>query len=239
MAMASTAAAPLVVGNDEHRFLLQEQLRELNVTAQALVLEPVGRNTAPAVTLAALAALDGGSDPVLAVTPADQTVTDAAAFVSAMRSAVTLASAGAIVTLGIVPSRPETGYGYIRAETPGGASRVLGFVEKPDLPTAERYLRDGGYLWNGGIFVLKASVWMAALERFRPDIAAATRTAWEGRKRDAAFVRPDRAAFEAVPSESIDFAVMEKVPKSDLTRCRWCRWPPAGTTSVPGTPCGR
>ena len=211
-----TAAAPLVVGNDEHRFLLLEQLRELNVTAQALLLEPVGRNTAPALTLAALAALEGGGDPVLAVTPADQTVTDAAAFVSAMRNAVKLAAAGAIVTLGIVPTRPETGYGYIRAETPSGASPVLGFVEKPDLPTAERYLREGGYLWNGGIFVLKASLWMAALERFRPDIAAATRAAWQARTRDAGFVRPDRAAFEAVPAESIDYAVMEKVPKSDL-----------------------
>jgi mannose-1-phosphate guanylyltransferase / mannose-6-phosphate isomerase len=210
-----TAAAPLVVGNDEHRFLLLEQLRELNVTAQALLLEPVGRNTAPALTLAALAALEGGSDPVLAVTPADQTVTDAAAFVSAMRNAATLAAAGAIVTLGIVPTRPETGYGYIQAEGSGDASRVKGFVEKPDLATAERYLREGGYLWNGGIFVLKASLWMAALEHFRPDIAGATRTAWQGRVRDAGFVRPDRAAFEAVPAESIDYAVMEKVPKSD------------------------
>src|SRR5262245_42102918 len=144
------AAAPLVVGNEEHRFLLLEQLRELNVTAEALLLEPVGRNTAPALTLAALAAREGGGDPVLAVTPADQTVTDSAAFVTALRQAVTLAADGAIVTLGIVPTRPETGYGYIRAESAGGASRVLGFVEKPDLPTAERYLRDGGYLWNGG-----------------------------------------------------------------------------------------
>jgi mannose-1-phosphate guanylyltransferase/mannose-6-phosphate isomerase len=210
------AAAPLVVGNDEHRFLLLEQLRELNVTARALVLEPIGRNTAPALTLAALAALDGGGDPVLAVTPADQTVTDSAAFVGAMRSAAALADAGAIVTLGIVPTRPETGYGYIRAAKPGSTSAVAAFVEKPDLATAERYLREGGYLWNGGIFVLKASLWMTALERFRPDIAAATRTAWHGRTRDAAFVRPDRAAFDAVPAESIDYAVMEKVPKSDL-----------------------
>jgi mannose-1-phosphate guanylyltransferase/mannose-6-phosphate isomerase len=209
------AAAPLVVGNDEHRFLLLEQLRELGITAQALVLEPVGRNTAPALTLAALAALDGGGDPVLAMTPADQTVTDVPAFTAAMRRAAELAQGGAIVTLGIVPTRPETGYGYIRATVPGRESAVSGFVEKPDLATAERYLREG-YLWNGGIFVLKASVWLAALERFRGDIAAGTRSAWQGRKRDASFVRPDRAAFEAVPAESIDYAVMEKVPAAGL-----------------------
>jgi mannose-1-phosphate guanylyltransferase/mannose-6-phosphate isomerase len=208
-------AAPLVVGNDEHRFLLLEQLRELGVTAHALLLEPMARNTAPALTLAALAAQEGGNDPVLAMTPADQTVTDAPAFVAAMRRAAELAQGGAIVTLGIVPTRPETGYGYIRAVVPGRESAVQAFVEKPDLATAERYLREG-YLWNGGIFVLKASVWLAALERFRGDIAAATRAAWQGHKRDASFVRPDRAAFEAVPAESIDYAVMEKVPASGL-----------------------
>jgi len=210
------AAAPLVVGNDEHRFLLLEQLREVKVDARALLLEPAGRNTAPALTLAALAALEGGGDPVLAVTPADQSVTDAAAFVAAMRTAAGLAASGAIVTLGIVPTRPETGYGYIRTEPAASALRVRAFVEKPDLATAEAYLREGGYLWNGGIFVLKASLWIAALDRFRPDIASATRKAWDGRAQDAAFVRPDRAAFEAVPAESIDYAVMEKVPVSDL-----------------------
>ena len=207
--------APLVVGNDEHRFLLLEQLREEGITNATLLLEPIGRNTAPALTLAALAALEGGADPVLAMTPADQTVTNSPAFVTAMRRAVELASTGAIVTLGIVPTRPETGYGYIQAATPGHESAVRGFVEKPDAATAERYVREG-YLWNGGIFVLKASVWMAALERFRPDIASAARLAWQGRKRDASFVRPDKAAFESVPSESIDYAVMEKVPAAGL-----------------------
>jgi mannose-1-phosphate guanylyltransferase/mannose-6-phosphate isomerase len=209
------AAAPLVVGNDEHRFLLLEQLREMGVTGATVLLEPTGRNTAPALTLAALAALDGGGDPVLAMTPADQTVTDAPAFTAAMRRAAELAAGGAIVTLGIVPTRPETGYGYIQAATPSRESAVRGFVEKPDAATAERYVRDG-YLWNGGIFVLKASVWMAALERFRPDIAGAVQLAWQGHKRDASFVRPDKAAFAAVPSESIDYAVMEKVPAAGL-----------------------
>ncbi|MFO1217382.1 MAG: mannose-1-phosphate guanylyltransferase/mannose-6-phosphate isomerase [Burkholderiaceae bacterium] len=210
-----TTAPPLVVGNDEHRFLLLEQLREEGVFGATLLLEPVGRNTAPALTLAALAAVDAGQDPILAMTPADQTVTDAPAFTAAMRSAAQLAAGGAIVTLGIVPLRPETGYGYIRAESTARASKVLGFVEKPDLKTAEGYLRDGGYLWNGGIFVLRASVWLAALERYRPDIAAATREAWQRRAHDASFVRPDKAAFEAIASESIDYAVMERCPGSD------------------------
>ncbi|MBL8319548.1 MAG: mannose-1-phosphate guanylyltransferase/mannose-6-phosphate isomerase [Burkholderiaceae bacterium] len=211
-----TTAAPLVVGNDEHRFLLLEQLREEGVTGATLLLEPAGRNTAPALTLAALAARDDGADPVLAVTSADQTVTDGAAFVDAMRQAAEIAAGGAIVTLGIVPTRPETGYGYIRAESTARASKVLGFVEKPDLATAQAYLRDGSYLWNGGIFVLKASVWLAALERFRSDIAAATREAWQQRARDTSFVRPGKAAFEAIPAESIDYAVMEHCPGSDI-----------------------
>jgi mannose-1-phosphate guanylyltransferase / mannose-6-phosphate isomerase len=209
------AAPPLVVGNDDHRFLLLEQLREQGVTDGTLLLEPVGRNTAPALTLAALAALEGGGDPVLAMTPADQTVIDVPAFTAAMRRAAELAQGGAIVTLGIVPTRAETGYGYIQAATPGRESAVRGFVEKPDAATAERYVREG-YLWNGGIFVLKASVWIGALERFRPDIASAVRLAWQGRKRDASFVRPDKDAFAAVPAESIDFAVMEKVPAAGL-----------------------
>ena len=208
--------AALVVGNDEHRFLLLEQLREQGVTDATLLLEPTGRNTAPALTLAALAAVEGGGDPVLAVTSADQTVTDVGAFTTAMRQAARLAGAGAIVTLGIVPTRPETGYGYIRAETTTKASKVLGFVEKPDMRTAEGYLRDGGYLWNGGIFVLKASVWLNALARFRSDIADATRLAWKDRVRDASFVRPARTAFEAVPAESIDYAVMERCPGTDI-----------------------
>lgn len=201
-------AAPLVVGNDDHRFLVLDQLRELKVEPSAVVLEPVGRNTAPAVTLAALAALEGGADPVLAVTSADQTVTDAAAFTEALRAAVAMAAEGAITILGITPDRPETGYGYIRAD----GAKVAAFVEKPDLATAEKYVADGGYYWNAGMFVLRASVWMAALERFRPDIAAACRAAWAARSTDAAFVRPGKAEFAAVPSESVDYAVLERCP---------------------------
>ena len=210
-------AAPVIVGNEEHRFLVLDQLRELNIEPAAALLEPVGRNTAPAITLAALAALEEGRDPVLVVTPADQTVTDEAAFTAALQRAVRVAEQGAIAILGIAPDRPETGYGYIRVRADvGDAPRVAEFVEKPDLETAQRYVAAGSYFWNAGMFVLRASVWMAALERFRPDIAVATRAAWTVRKTDAKFVRPGAAEFALVPSESVDYAVMEKCPGSEF-----------------------
>jgi mannose-1-phosphate guanylyltransferase/mannose-6-phosphate isomerase len=206
--------APLVVGHEEHRFMVLEQLREARLEPSALLLEPAGRNTAPALTLAALAAREGGTDPVLVVTPADQTVTDGAAFTRALREAVRTAAQGPIVVLGITPDRPETGYGYIRATGADAVRRVERFVEKPDLATAETYLADGGYFWNAGMFVLRASAWLAAIEQFRPDIAGACRAAWAARATDARFVRPGRAQFEAVPSESVDYAVMERCPGS-------------------------
>jgi mannose-1-phosphate guanylyltransferase/mannose-6-phosphate isomerase len=206
--------APLVVGNAEHRFLALEQMREMRVEPAAVILEPVGRNTAPALTLAALAAREGGADPVLVVSPADQTVADRSAFTAALRAAVHAAADGAIVILGITPTSPETAYGYIRS-TPGeGLHKVAQFVEKPDAATAARYLADGGYTWNSGMFVLRASVWLDALREFRPDILAATEAAWSGRTPDERFVRPTREAFLAVPSESVDYAVMEKCPGS-------------------------
>jgi mannose-1-phosphate guanylyltransferase/mannose-6-phosphate isomerase len=205
-------AAPLVVGNEEHRFLVLDQLRELKIEPGAVLLEPMGRNTAPAMTLAALQALESGTDPVLIVTPADQTVTDGAAFTQALRGAVAMAAEGAIAILGVTPDRAETGYGYIRAD----GEKVARFVEKPDAVTAAGYLATGGYYWNAGMFVLKASVWLAALEQFRPDIAAACRAAWATRTRDenkdGQFVRPSKEAFALVPSESVDYAVMEKCP---------------------------
>jgi mannose-1-phosphate guanylyltransferase/mannose-6-phosphate isomerase len=205
---AIDVAAPLVVGNEEHRFLILDQLREVKAEPSAVLLEPMGRNTAPAVTLAALQALDSGLDPVLVVTPADQTVTDGAAFSESLRRSIMAAADGAISILGVMPDRPETGYGYIRAD----GSRVAQFVEKPDLATAQKYLAEGGYYWNAGMFVLRASVWMAALERFRPDIASACRSAFAGRTTDASFVRPGKSEFAAVPAESVDYAVMEKCP---------------------------
>ncbi|KPF43954.1 mannose-1-phosphate guanyltransferase [beta proteobacterium AAP121] len=203
-----TVSSPVIVGNEEHRFLVLDQLRELKSEPGAVLLEPAGRNTAPAVTLAALQALESGLDPVLVVASADQTVTDGAAYTAALRNAVAMAAEGAITVLGITPDRPETGYGYIRAD----GAKVAQFVEKPDLATAEKYVASGAYFWNAGMFVLKASVWMAALDKFRPDIASACRAAWAVRSTDAKFVRPGKAEFLAVPSESVDYAVMEKCP---------------------------
>ncbi|OYU27264.1 MAG: mannose-1-phosphate guanylyltransferase/mannose-6-phosphate isomerase [Burkholderiales bacterium PBB2] len=207
---------PVIVGNEEHRFLVLDQLRETGMDPAAVLLEPSGRNTAPALTLAALQAMQDGEDPVLVVTPADQTVTQAQAFTSALQDAVRQAAGGAIVILGITPARAETGYGYIRAEADEQGLAVAQFVEKPDAITAARYLAEGGYFWNSGMFVLRASVWLQALRRFRPDIAEATQAAWDVRKTDAKFVRPGKTEFAAVPSESVDYAVMERCPGSDI-----------------------
>ena len=198
----------LVVGNEEHRFLVLDQLRELAIEPAAVLLEPVGRNTAPAMTLAALQATQEGADPVLVVAAADQTVTDVPAYTAALRRAVAQAAEGAIAILGIRPDRPDIGYGYIRAE----GELVAQFVEKPDLATAQRYVAAGSYFWNAGMFVVRASVWLAALQRFRPDILAACETAFAARTSDAKFVRPGKAEFAAVPAESVDYAVMEKCP---------------------------
>ncbi|AJE98125.1 mannose-1-phosphate guanylyltransferase/mannose-6-phosphate isomerase [Pandoraea apista] len=213
-------SAPLIVSNEAHRFLVTEQLRELGVTPEALLLEPEGRNTAPALTLAALAALESGDDPVLVMTPSDHTVADQAAFAQTVRRAIALASTGDIVILGITPDKPETGFGYIRVETANaeasGAFCVEQFVEKPSLENAQRYLDEGCYYWNSGMFVLRASVWMRALETFRSDIAESVRQAWQARSIDGDFIRPDKKAFVQIQGESIDYAVMERCPGSEF-----------------------
>ncbi len=205
---------PLVVCNEEHRFLVAEQVRELGLEPLRLILEPAGRNTAPALTLAALAAQEGGRDPVLLVLPADHVVRDVAAFQEAARRAARSAAAGALVTFGVVPSAPETGYGYLRVgEAAGteGLRRVAAFVEKPDAATARSYLEQGGYLWNSGMFVLRASIWLEALERCRPEILAACRRAYQGGRSDRDFFRVDPEAFAACPEDSVDYAVMERL----------------------------
>lgn len=210
----------LVVTNEEHRFLVLEQLRELRGVKATLLLEPVGRNTAPALTLAALQACESGEDPILVVTPADQTVRDDAAFKVALQQSVRLAAGGGVVILGVTPDRAETGFGYIQQVGEAGAFgeyRVAKFAEKPSLEIARSYVEGGEHTWNSGMFVLRASTWLKALERFRPDILAATRGAWAVRSTDASFVRPGKDAFSEVHSESIDFAVMERCPGSDIS----------------------
>lgn len=211
--------SPIIVTGEDHRFLATEQLREAGIKLGCALLEPVGRNTAPALTLAALAAMDGGTDPVLVVTPADQTVVDPAAFMTAMQRAVSEAVNGTIVILGVMPTHPETGYGYIQTSpSVRGEVEVIQvvqrFVEKPDAATAQTYLNQGGYYWNAGMFVLKASVWLKALEEFRPDILQATQAAWDKRSADNTFVRPGKAEFAAIPPESVDYAAMEHCPGS-------------------------
>lgn len=221
MSLATEAfqvANPLIVTGEEHRFLAAEQLRETGVNLGAALLEPIGRNTAPALTLAALAVLESGDDPVLVVTPSDQAVADTGAFAQAMLAAIHEAAEGSIVIMGIAPDRPETGYGYIqvRPDVANTSLEVLRFVEKPDALTAQTYLNEGGYYWNAGMFVLKASVWINALKAFRPDIAEATLLAWAKRladsKAEISFIRPGKDEFSAIPSESIDYAVMENCP---------------------------
>ena len=216
-----TVSPPLLVTGEDHRFFAAEQLREAGIALGHALLEPTGRNTAPALTLAALAAQAGGEDPVLVVTPADQTVVNTAAFTQAMQQAIQEAAAGTIVILGINPDRPETGYGYIQTSPSlrGEAEAVhpvQRFVEKPDAAKAQQYLDTGGYFWNAGMFVLKASVWLQALEQFRPDILQTTRTAWNERREDGHFIRPGQEAFKAIPAESIDYAVMENAPGAGL-----------------------
>jgi mannose-1-phosphate guanylyltransferase/mannose-6-phosphate isomerase len=171
----------LIVTNEEHRFLALDQLREMKSVQASLLLEPAGKNTAPALTLAALEATANGDDPVLVVTPADQTIQDDAAFTNALQQSVRAASDGAIIILGITPDRPETGYGYIRRTGQAasfGESAVAQFAEKPDAATAQQYLDSGEYLWNSGMFVLRASTWLKALAQFRPDIAESARLSW-------------------------------------------------------------
>ncbi|GAB2503864.1 mannose-1-phosphate guanylyltransferase/mannose-6-phosphate isomerase [Pseudoxanthomonas sangjuensis] len=203
-------AAPIVVANEDHRFLVGEQLREIGAPTPAIVLEPVGRNTAPAIAAAALQAAAGGEDPLLLVLPSDHVVRDAEGFRKAVLAASEAADAGALVTFGIVPDAPETGFGYIQAEAGDGIRKVLRFVEKPGAATAQSYLDAGGYYWNSGMFLFRASRYLEELQRFRPDILEATKKAFDAARRDGDFVRLDREAFAASPSDSIDYAVMEK-----------------------------
>jgi mannose-1-phosphate guanylyltransferase/mannose-6-phosphate isomerase len=214
------AAAPIVVCNEAHRFLVAEQLRQLRIESRATVLEPFGRNTAPAIALAALAAVKmaaaepDAEDPVLLVLPADHVIKDVAAFQEAVRVALPAANQGKLVTFGIVPGAPETGYGYIHRgaaiSTDSGVYQIARFVEKPSLERAQQFLQSGDYLWNSGMFMFRASRYLEELERFAPQIARVARHASESAKADLDFVRIDAKTFENCPSDSIDYAVMEK-----------------------------
>ncbi|WAW96101.1 mannose-1-phosphate guanylyltransferase/mannose-6-phosphate isomerase [Xanthomonas citri pv. malvacearum] len=202
--------APIVVANEEHRFMAAEQLQQLGVKPSAILLEPKGRNTAPAIAVAALEATRDGADPLLLVLPSDHVIGNEAAFQAAVKVAAEAAAQGKLVTFGIKPTAPETGYGYIKAGTGTGASAVERFVEKPDLATAQSYLASGEYYWNSGMFLFRASRYLEELRKFHPAIADACQKAWENGKRDADFTRLDKDAFAASPSDSIDYAVMEK-----------------------------
>jgi mannose-1-phosphate guanylyltransferase/mannose-6-phosphate isomerase len=206
-------ASPLVVANEEHRFIVAEQLREIAAVPRALLLEPVGRNTAPAACIAALALTEAEPDPLMLVMPSDHTIGDLAAFADAVERAATAAQAGALVSFGIAPQRAETGYGYIRRgnELDGaeGVFAVAEFVEKPGPEQAQAYVASGEHSWNSGIFLFPARVYLDELERLRPDMVAACRNALATAQRDSDFVRLGREAFAACDSDSIDYTVME------------------------------
>ena len=212
-------AAPMIVCNEEYRFVIAEQMRLMGKDGPIL-LEPFGRNTAPALTLAALAAMRDGADPILLVMPADHVIQDTPAFQDVVRQGAALADGGAVVTFGITPDAPETGYGYIQsgaAFDQGSACRIARFVEKPDLATAQGYLDAGSYLWNSGLFMMRASVWLSAIGACRDDILSACRTAWEQGSADGAFLRVGKDAFAQCPADSIDYAVMERIAAGELT----------------------
>ena len=198
----------ITICNEEHRFFVAEQLREINALGK-IILEPVGRNTAPAIALAALA--EKGNDPLLLILAADHVIADQTAFTEAVMKAVPLAEAGKLVTFGIAPTEPHTGYGYIETSASiADAYEVSSFIEKPDADTAAQYFADGSYYWNSGMFLFKASTVLAELKAHRPDIYDACERAFSIVSADLDFIRIDGEAFEACPDDSIDYAVMEK-----------------------------
>ena len=215
-----SATSPVVVCNEAHRFLVAEQLRQIRIDPRSLVLEPFGRNTAPAIALAAHAALksvaasDAGADPVLLVLPADHVIRDVPTFQKAVRAALPAAEQGKLVTFGIVPSSPETGYGYIQrgasGDAIGGAHPIARFVEKPSAEKAAQFLKSGDYYWNSGMFMFRARRYLQELARFAPEIAKVCEAAALAAQSDLDFTRVDAQLFETCPSDSIDYAVMEK-----------------------------
>jgi mannose-1-phosphate guanylyltransferase/mannose-6-phosphate isomerase len=225
--------APLVVCNEEHRFMVAEQLRQVDIRASALILEPEGRNTAPAVALAAIQALANDPEALLLVLPADHVIRDVDAFVDAVGRAVPLAQKGRLMTFGVVPSSPETGYGYIKcgAELDAGLYDLERFVEKPDVATAQAYLDSGNYLWNSGMFLLRAATYLDELAEYAPGMLSCCREAMADATIDMDFVRPAADKFLACPSDSIDYAVMERTGAGGVVSLD-CGWSDVGAWSA-------
>ncbi len=229
------AGAPIVITNDAQRFLVAEQLREIGVAPGRVVLEPVGRNTAPAVAVAALLALRETPDAMLLVLASDHVIVHETTFVALMNRAILAASGGALVTFGILPTEPHTGYGYIRrGKSLGGEGvfRVEAFVEKPDAARATQFLQEGGYYWNSGMFMFSAQAYLAELERLRPEILAACRAALEHGQQDLDFLRLSAPHFEACPSDSIDYAVMEHTRHAAVLEAADIGWSDIGSWSA-------
>ena len=210
----------IIVTNEEHRFLALDQLRDIKEEVKVkLLLEPVARNTAPALTLAALLAREAGEDPILVVTPADQTIQNQISFSQSLHNAIESAAKGSIVVLGIKPIQPDTGFGYIKKDKEideNGTHKVLSFTEKPNLTTAQSYIESGDYFWNSGMFVLQSSVWLKAIQILSPTIYELTFKAFNQKTEDESFIRPDENLFKIIPSNSIDYAVIEKCPSSNF-----------------------
>ena len=222
---------PIIVCNEEHRFLVAEQVRQLGLTSPQIILEPEGKNTAPAIALAALAASD--PDVNLLVLPADHYVGKPAALIDAIEKASSASAQGKLVTFGLVPSRPETGYGYIkRGEALAPEVSVLEqFVEKPDQRTADGYIASGDYLWNSGMFMFTAGRFLESLAEFQPDMAQVCESAMQRAERDMDFIRPDAEVFASCPSDSIDYAVMEHTPEGAVVSLD-CDWSDIGAWSA-------
>ena len=254
---------PIIVCNEEHRFLVSEHTSQVGQTPSSIILEPVGRNTAPALTLAALMLADqcaeqGSENPVMLVMPADHLIEDVATFQAVVQQGAALAERGCLVTFGVVPTSPKSAYGYIERGAPyapesraavgeaGDAAkhnpstmaayRLDAFVEKPDTATAEGMLRSGRYLWNSGIFIMRASVWLQQLERYRPDVAESCRSAHAGGYSDGVFFRPDAEIFAACPRDTIDYAVMEKVAGTGTPKGGGTGPGPSGDGASPVSP---
>lgn len=225
--------APLVVCNEEHRFMVAEQLRQVGLRSSGMILEPEGRNTAPAVALAAVQALQADPDSILLALPADHVIQNPQAFVDAVTAALPLARKGRLMTFGVVPSSPETGYGYIKcgAELAPGLYDLERFVEKPDAVTAQAYLDSGSYLWNSGMFLLRAETYLEELDRHDPQIVEICRAAMANAQVDMDFIRPDPDLFSACPSDSIDYAVMEKTTLGGVVSLD-CGWSDVGAWSA-------